>query len=304
MGRLQMRARRHNAVCILALVSVVMSVRAQHVSPRVPVEQLLPRTLAVSGEHNVPSDAGAVLSAGRRTMTTERGISAPLPEGSQCRNTFIRPWLIVDDQGFVCSRFEQGAFDPANTQCCLARKGEFQHTCSKCDETSGCCREFEHCVSFCIGPSNKGTLKAGDVWDQCLDRCRTSSRSILNGNRYLSDLKHCYLDVDPPMYQAGGGNDVTIVGAERANESCDAVCQAKGMTCSQSGFLRLNHCNMLQKHMPCSTCKSSVGAEQPAFVIASAPQANTCLFSSDPGIITCEAAHETTRRLCPCVAAA
>eukprot|EP00658_Telonema_sp_P-2_P059675 TRINITY_DN48824_c0_g1_i1.p3 TRINITY_DN48824_c0_g1~~TRINITY_DN48824_c0_g1_i1.p3 ORF type:complete len:128 (-),score=18.57 TRINITY_DN48824_c0_g1_i1:308-691(-) len=30
------------------------------------------------------------------------------------------------------------------------------------------------------------------VFERCVDRCRTSSKSIAGGNRYGSDIRHCY----------------------------------------------------------------------------------------------------------------
>jgi len=109
----------------------------------------------------------------------------------RCRATFIKPHLVVDDDGYVCRR--AGGFDPAGSSCCTSRAAEAQFACHECNEKNRCCREFEHCVSCCLSPQHKGLMTAaGDAWDSCLDRCRTSSASILNGNRYTSNDKHCF----------------------------------------------------------------------------------------------------------------
>jgi len=123
--------------------------------------------------------------------------------GRKCRNAFIRPHLVVDDDGYVCAR---NRVDLQGSQCCESRPHESLHTCKHCDEASGCCIEFEHCVSCCLSSVEKEKpLDSGDLWEACLNRCRTSSKSILNGNRYRSDLKHCYSGLDSPSYQARTG---------------------------------------------------------------------------------------------------
>uniref|UniRef100_A0A7S2ST87 Glycosyltransferase family 18 catalytic domain-containing protein n=1 Tax=Rhizochromulina marina TaxID=1034831 RepID=A0A7S2ST87_9STRA len=95
--------------------------------------------------------------------------------------------------------------------------------------------------------------------------------------------------------------------ATAPGQSCSAVCGAVGMHCEPIAIPLVNNCTHLQRAFGCATCTSSVGKEQPAYVVPTAPASSlpdTCLFTSDPGASTCEASHPMTRRLCPCAVAA
>lgn len=238
------------------------------------------------------------------------GADSHVPEadasGKQCRSAFIRPHLVVDDEGYVCDR--KSGFDRRGSQCCIARTAATKHTCKMCDAASGCCLEYEHCVSCCLDGTNQGNLKAGDVWEQCIDRCRTSSKTIEGvWNGYRTDLKHCYGSGDPPDYMSAttqiSMDQVTTVKADRANQNCHEACQAKGKKCLQAAFHHINKCDVMRQHFECSECEDSVGPEQPAFVVPDAPSSfprNRCLVTKNPRAITCEASHKATQRLCVC----
>jgi len=220
--------------------------------------------------------------------------------GKQCRSTFIRPHLAVDDEGYVCDR--KLAFDNRGSQCCGKRTPATQHTCKQCDKDSGCCLEYEHCVSCCLHSSNQANLKAGDVWEQCIDRCRTSAKTIEGvWNGYRTDLKHCYGAGDPPDYNHANldvsEEDITTVKAESANQDCNDACRAKGKECSPAGFFHINKCAALKDHFPCKECEESLGAEQPAYELEGNKR---CLYSKSTRVITCGARHEATKRLCAC----
>lgn len=226
--------------------------------------------------------------------------------GKRCRSAFIRPHLVVDDEGYVCDR--KSGFDRRASQCCVARTPANKHTCRECDADSGCCREYEHCVSCCLEASNQATLQPGDVWEQCVDRCRTGSKTIEGvWNGYRTDLKHCYGNGAPPDYSSQDTQtsmeDITVVKAKGPGQSCREACQAKGKTCVVAGFHHMNKCDVLKQHFDCKECKEDVGPEQPAFVVPEAPASfprNKCLYTRNPRGITCEASHKATQRLCPC----
>eukprot|EP00753_Platysulcus_tardus_P014372 PLAT4354.6.p2 GENE.PLAT4354.6~~PLAT4354.6.p2 ORF type:complete len:421 (+),score=204.01 PLAT4354.6:96-1265(+) len=95
--------------------------------------------------------------------------------------------------------------------------------------------------------------------------------------------------------------------ADKPGVSCDAVCSAAGLKCEQTQFQQVNTCFMLQRHLPCEAgCDNNVGGDQPAYVIASAPDGKlpkTCLINSKPSTFSCTASYPLTRRLCPCVGA-
>ncbi|CAM9547987.1 unnamed protein product [Choristocarpus tenellus] len=87
-------------------------------------------------------------------------------------------------------------------------------------------------------------------------------------------------------------------------QSCDLVCQAEGLACTEEMMVLVNSCNHLKKFFPCTVCEQSVGSEQPCYVIPEAPVSNfpdRCLVTSEVVKSTCAASHALTKRLCPCI---
>ena len=159
-----------------------------------------------------------------------------------------------------------------------------------------------------MSKSNEATLKAGDVWEQCTDRCRTNSHTIEGvWNGYRSDLKHCFGHGHSPDYSSTHVEismaEIEVVKAPKANMNCKDACETKGKKCVHEAFHHINKCDILQKHFDCKGCEESVGPEQPAFVVPTAADRfprGKCLFTRNPGGIACEAQHVATQRLCTC----
>ena len=42
-------------------------------------------------------------------------------------------------------------------------------------------------------------IEVKDVFDMCLIRCRTSSRSVVHQNTFRSKIKHCFGKKAPPL---------------------------------------------------------------------------------------------------------
>jgi hypothetical protein len=85
--------------------------------------------------------------------------------------------------------------------------------------------------------------------------------------------------------------------------SCTEVCRAQGQRCKPALLTVINTCDALQEQFSCSECKTSYGAEQPAFVDPHAEAKygpSLCLINTGPEVSTCEASHSSTYRLCPC----
>mmetsp|Transcript_24359 Transcript_24359/g.95958 ORF Transcript_24359/g.95958 Transcript_24359/m.95958 type:complete len:156 (+) Transcript_24359:432-899(+) len=61
-----------------------------------------------------------------------------------CRYVTSGPWLVVDDNGYTCSRKNQ---DP-DTGCCPPEPPRY--ICTGCQRASHCCEHFEFCVSCCL----------------------------------------------------------------------------------------------------------------------------------------------------------
>ena len=131
---------------------------------------------------------------------------------AQCRNTKQGAEYITDSLGYVCSIMH---VDP-KTQCCKhiddeqARKDGLppveRYSCSTC-HTNQCCSSYEHCVSCCMDIEKRDDLKrlfqqwkdeklfkgVKTVFELCLLRCRTTSKSVQNENRYKdSRYRYCY----------------------------------------------------------------------------------------------------------------
>lgn len=110
----------------------------------------------------------------------------------------------VDDNGFVCSI----DYMDRNTKCCKDQRERY--TCTTCN-LYNCCSIYEMCVSCCMNPKNKEVVESDwnakkneqlykrvkTNFEFCITRCRTSSKSVINENRYRSVFKHCYGRLDP-----------------------------------------------------------------------------------------------------------
>lgn len=126
-----------------------------------------------------------------------------------CRNTVIGNHFISDSRGYTC-RIED--VDHV-TRCCSTqpKPSTTRYSCKSCDKKFGCCSVYEHCVSCCMAPERRQELRetfdkrrndrlyrgVTTVFQFCSIRCRTTSRSVINENKYRSPLKHCYAHNDP-----------------------------------------------------------------------------------------------------------
>lgn len=103
--------------------------------------------------------------------------------------------------------------------CCETNLG-LNLTCEQCDRSYECCKKYESCVGCCmevflkekrdleaeiqeflkyeeernkdIYNEYKRMLKSKTLFEWCLYRCRTSSRSLIRQNQYRGNLKFCF----------------------------------------------------------------------------------------------------------------
>lgn len=92
--------------------------------------------------------------------------------------------------------------------------------------------------------------------------------------------------------------------APAAGMTCDAVCQAAGKSCNAEHLQLLNSCEVMREQFGCSGgCRTSKGADQPAFVSPDAPREygpGECVVNGRPEESSCAASHHATVRLCAC----
>jgi hypothetical protein len=76
------------------------------------------------------------------------------------------------------------------------------------------------------------------------------------------------------------------------------------MACSSDDFWFINQCEVLMRHFACERgCAVEMGADIPTYVLdPSFRTFQTCLVGQAQPL--CDARHNATARLCPCVAAA
>lgn len=115
-------------------------------------------------------------------------------------------------------------------------------------------------------------------------------------------------EFDHRLLVEGRRRRLGIVGhaGKEAGTSCHTVCADKGLRCSPELLPLVNTCEALREAFGCRQCVSSVGREQPAFVVPDAEEQfgpGKCLVSLKPDQSSCEASHKATRRLCACVPA-
>ena len=99
-------------------------------------------------------------------------------------------------------------------------------------------------------------------------------------------------------------DNARIVAANAANQDCHETCRSQNLKC-EDHLLRFisADCDALQKAFPCEHgCGHQLGTELPAYVTS--PQEATfgqCLMTNHAKPSTCDAKHQATVRLCPCI---
>jgi len=236
-----------------------------------------------------------------------------------CRNTVQGRTLMVDDKGLVCP---VDGLD-YSTGCCLPQTALSEpYSCAACEAETFCCPVYEHCVACCMGPSQathraeamksvaskKTFAKAvgsNDAFEFCRATCRTSSKSTVHGNEYLSPTRFCLSPFTiatklPPSVSAVPGDQ---------GLSCTQVCKAQKKRCDARFFAAINNCDHLKAAFaPCATpdrCVTNMGHDQPAFVASPNNKElfGKCLINSKESYFSCQGSHPDTRRICPCSAA-
>ncbi|KAI9081770.1 hypothetical protein K1719_036032 [Acacia pycnantha] len=235
----------------------------------------------------------------------------------QCKTTVQGRYFLSDDNGYVCNALSVDS----QSRCCPEIEEKFP--CHGCNLLSRCCNSYEYCVSCCLNPARtnkEDALKVkiakpasarmyASVFDYCAGRCRHSSASVVHENAYLSDFHHCFLlpsnssaGIDSILQEARLNGINVVVG--RQGESCDSVCKFRGQSCVPNKLAVLNQCEVMQKYMTCKgACLASVGTDQPAEVVHDAPKhlnPGSCLYTQAQSTLSCDGAHQHTRRLCPC----
>lgn len=124
---------------------------------------------------------------------------------SGCRNSIQGKTLLVDDEGYVCSRNNL-----LQNGCCDSNENIVQYRCDTCNELEGCCGVYENCVSCCLNPNKRSTLEkvmeqasgplfatVRDQFELCIAKCRTDSHSVQHENKYKNpETKFCYAYVE------------------------------------------------------------------------------------------------------------
>ncbi|PKA55933.1 hypothetical protein AXF42_Ash014605 [Apostasia shenzhenica] len=239
-----------------------------------------------------------------------------LPHKILCQNTVQGRYLLVDDNGYVCTALSVDSW----TRCCPEIGERF--SCLGCNLVSNCCNSYEYCVSCCLNPSRTQkdlvvNLKIAkpvtsgnysSIFDFCAGRCRHNSASVVHENAYASDFHHCYFlekntnGVGETNFESRLAGINIIIG--RQGESCSSACKSKGKSCVSNKLSVLNKCEMLERYMRCKgSCFASTGADQPAEVVDDAPKQTNpgaCLYTEQETLLSCAGTHQHTRRLCPC----
>lgn len=100
------------------------------------------------------------------------------PEKDRCDHTPPGPQFVADSRGYLCGRWEIDS----TTRCCQSR---YRYSCLACHNETKCCGVFSSCVTCCM----RDKLS----FDECDDRCRSSSRTLLLDDApWLRLVPHCW----------------------------------------------------------------------------------------------------------------
>lgn len=225
---------------------------------------------------------------------------------------------MADSEGFVCER----QYMAADTLCC---NGGAQYSCETCDLNNQCCEDYERCVSCCLTPEYRaselmlqqfratGREETGHwetPFDFCKGKCRSSSRSTVHENAYLSPLHHCFSTSGKPTVPSPPVPDVPHnirVLTSKDKQSCTERCEEDSLECSEAHFPALNDCNRMRESFACEAgCEAGAGLALPAYIIPKAAKSERpamCLtWSADLSkeAMKCELSDSNRQRACPC----
>jgi len=134
-----------------------------------------PRDIADEGDDDMKPSWSSTPSPSPRipssTTTTPQPTPNPIPL-RQCHLARVQPAGVADDLGRAC-RDDQLVEE---TNCCPPWTSLY--SCTDCDK--GCCAEYHHCVSCCMGQPKK-------TFHLCSSTCRTSSRSVDVHGKYIDE---------------------------------------------------------------------------------------------------------------------
>lgn len=246
-------------------------------------------------------DAAAAATPPRPTslLFSRNASSYQLPPG-RCINTVQGRELVTDTRGQVCRRV-----DVLDTGCCDPGKTLGSNSCRSCRRDIECCTVYEFCVSCCMGLNAEEMLAPLNNFDRCAHLCRTSSRSLLHGNRYRNSVfRHCFVEESKPPPSTLDIRDTLTLAAE-PGVSCGVACARRGMACHESFVRRVNDCDALRRYFPCEAgCEAAEAPELPAYMDAAAPvplRPRMCLASKVDTMVECDSFHPHARRLCVCL---
>ena len=155
--------------------------------------------------------------------------------------------------------------------------------------------------------STKATRLSAQSFSSALTvqmREANGGRGGIDAARLPQKMGHKGHPVNLNSDQQAGGMRIVAAGEDMKGHSCDEVCAVEHLRCEKSQFEHINSCEMLRGHFSeCTSCKGSVGLDQPAYVALSAPQAaspGVCVFQMSNEPFSCGGKWTHTRRLCPC----
>lgn len=115
----------------------------------------------------------------------------------------------------------------------------------------------------------------------------------------LADKRACpYL---LPAEQIRPNANVQYLAASQG-QSCSRACSAAGKRCAGDHLQWANSCAVLATLFPCEAgCGHQVGTEIPCYVQDTSQVTHQQCLTTDTTSESCEAAHHSTRRACPCL---
>ena len=232
----------------------------------------------------------------------EEDIQSSIP----CLNTVQGIHYITDNRGYTCDREDLNA----DTNCCNVKRSLHRFTCHSCEDS--CCAEYETCVSCCLSKKqdrliyqdNEDGIFNEKEFNQCLDICRTSSKSIIHGNQYKANIMHhCFKEY--PAYNPYESHDAnykagTMMISEK-NENCNDACQRynklsqQSYSCIDTLLEDFNDCDILSSYFDCNQCHEKSYNYAPAYID------DTCVINKDLSSSKCSSSNKNAARLCICM---
>lgn len=198
--------------------------------------------------------------------------------------------LIVDSNGNLCN-----IKDKNNNNCCQNSLKNYKT--ELCLNINSCYSNYLTCILCCL--KNKIDID----FIECQNKCRTSSKSLFEGNKYIKYRNiYCYNDslIEKDWEMSINKLNVnTSIFIGKKGKSCDDICSQRKLKCLDRYLDYVNRCNAMKRYFKnCQKCVFGDDYYLPGF---NSFTGQCFLRTTLQDASLCNAKGAYSQRLCICI---